>query len=156
MKCPFCGSHDTRVTDSRPIKDGSGIRRRRECPVCSERFTTYEHMEFETFTVVKKDGHREEFSRLKLFNGLRKACEKRSVSEETIEQTVDEIIAELQKRAEKEVPASAIGNLVLRHLHRIDHVAYIRFASVYKEFQSLGEFREALEGLEALEAKASK
>jgi transcriptional repressor NrdR len=147
MKCPFCHETDNRVIDSRLSKDSNMIRRRRECNSCSRRFTTYERVEEMMPLVVKKDGRRENYDRTKIINGLKRACEKRPVSIDTIEAVADRIERGLQERGEKEIPASVIGEALMRELHDIDQVAYVRFASVYRSFKDIGEFMAELEEL---------
>ena len=147
MKCPFCHELDNRVIDSRLSKDSGMVRRRRECSVCNRRFTTYERVEETTPMVVKKDGRRENYDRLKVVNGLKRACEKRPVSVDTIESIADRIERGLQERGEKEIPSSVIGESTMRELHDIDQVAYVRFASVYRSFKDIGEFMVELEEL---------
>ncbi len=147
MKCPFCRELDNRVIDSRLSKDGGMVRRRRKCSGCSRRFTTYERVEETTPMVVKKDGRRENYDRLKVVNGLKRACEKRPVSVDTIEAIAERIERGLQERGEKEIPSSAIGESTMRELHDIDQVAYVRFASVYRSFKDIGEFMVELEEL---------
>jgi len=147
MKCPYCRDLENRVIDSRLTKDGDTIRRRRECYHCKRRFTTYERIEEMLPMVVKKDGRRELFDRQKIIAGLKKACEKRPVSISAIEQTADRIEQALQERGEKEVPSSVIGEAVMRELHQLDKVAYVRFASVYRSFKDVGEFMRELEEL---------
>ena len=147
MKCPLCHETDNRVIDSRLSKDSNMIRRRRECNRCSRRFTTYERVEEMMPLVVKKDGRRENYDRTKIVNGLRRACEKRPVSIDTIEAVADRIERTLQERGEKEIPASVIGEALMRELHDIDQVAYVRFASVYRSFKDIGEFMAELEDL---------
>lgn len=147
MKCPFCRDRDNKVIDSRLSKEGDVIRRRRECLHCSRRFTTYERAEEALPLVVKKDGRREIFDRVKIVAGLKRACEKRPVSIEAIEGIVERIERGLQERGEKEVVSSVIGEAVMRELHGLDKVAYVRFASVYRSFQDIGEFMEELEQL---------
>jgi len=147
MKCPFCADLENRVIDSRLSKDGAVIRRRRECDRCQRRFTTYERVEEMLPLVVKKDGGREEFDRSKIISGLKKACEKRPVSITTIEQIADRIERGLQERGDKEVPSSVIGEAVMRELHKLDQVAYVRFASVYRSFKDAGEFMRELQDL---------
>ena len=147
MKCPFCRELDNRVIDSRLSKDGGMVRRRRKCSGCSRRFTTYERVEETTPMVVKKDGRRENYDRLKVINGLKRACEKRPVSVDTIEAIADRIERGLQERGEKEIPSSVIGESTMRELHDIDQVAYVRFASVYRTFKDIGEFMVELEEL---------
>ncbi|MFN8626342.1 MAG: transcriptional regulator NrdR [Candidatus Binatia bacterium] len=147
MKCPFCHDLENRVIDSRLGKDGDVIRRRRECGHCKRRFTTYERIEEMLPMVVKKDGRREVFDRQKIVSGLKKACEKRPVSIGAIEETADRIEQALQERGDKEVPSSGIGEAVMRELHTLDKVAYVRFASVYRSFKDVGEFMRELEEL---------
>jgi transcriptional repressor NrdR len=147
MKCPFCRDLENRVIDSRLTKDGDTIRRRRECLHCKRRFTTYERIEEMLPMVVKKDGRRELFDRQKIIAGLKKACEKRPVSISAIEQTADRIEQTLQEHGDKEVPSSVIGEAVMRELHQLDKVGYVRFASVYRSFKDVGEFMRELEEL---------
>jgi len=147
MKCPFCGYADSKVVDSRPDKGGSTIRRRRECESCGKRFTTHERVEETLPLVMKKDGRREPFDRLKVVAGIKKACEKRPVSVETIERFVDRLETRLQESSEREVPSTAIGELVMNELHEIDEVAYVRFASVYRSFKDINEFMAELQDL---------
>jgi len=147
MKCPFCQDLDNRVIDSRLTKDADVIRRRRECGKCSRRFTTYERVEEMLPMVVKKDGRREVFDRPKIIAGLKRACEKRPVSMSTIEELADRVERALQERTEKEVPSSAIGEMVMRELHKLDKVAYVRFASVYRSFKDVEEFMRELQQL---------
>jgi transcriptional repressor NrdR len=147
MKCPFCHETDNRVIDSRLSKDSNMIRRRRECNRCNRRFTTYERVEEMMPLVVKKDGRRENYDRAKILNGLKRACEKRPVSIDTIEAVADRIERNLQEGGEKEIPASVIGEALMRELHDIDQVAYVRFASVYRSFKDIGEFMAELEDL---------
>jgi transcriptional repressor NrdR len=147
VKCPFCRDLENKVIDSRLSKEGDVIRRRRECLQCTRRFTTYERAEEAFPLVVKKDGRRETFDRMKIVAGLKRACEKRPVSIEAIEAVVDRIERGLQERGEKEVPSSAIGEALMRELHGLDKVAYVRFASVYRSFEDIGEFMEELQAL---------
>jgi len=147
MKCPFCHTLEDRVLDSRATKDGGAIRRRRECEQCRRRFTTYERVEETLPMLVKKDGRREVFDRMKVISGLKKACEKRPVSVAAIEQVADRVEQALQERGEKEVPSSVVGETVMRELHKLDKVAYVRFASVYRSFKDVGEFMRELEEL---------
>lgn len=147
MKCPACRDLNNRVIDSRLGKDGDVIRRRRECEKCSRRFTTYERVEDYLPSVVKKDGRRETFDRLKVLAGLKKACEKRPISVETIEQTADAIERDLLETGDKEVPSSVVGEAIMTALHELDSVAYVRFASVYRSFQDIDEFVDELEDL---------
>lgn len=147
MKCPFCRESDNHVIDSRLGKGGEMIRRRRECVACARRFTTYERVEETMPVVVKKDGRREGFDRLKIINGLKRACEKRPVSMAAIEAITDRIERGIQERGEKELPGSIIGEAAMRELHDTDPVAYVRFASVYRSFKDLEEFMVELEEL---------
>lgn len=147
MKCPFCHETENRVIDSRLSKDGHMVRRRRECDKCTRRFTTYERVEEMMPLVVKKDGRREGYDRIKIVNGLKRACEKRPVSINTIEAITDRIERGLQERGDKEVPSSVIGEATMRELHDIDEVAYVRFASVYRSFKDITEFMVELEEL---------
>jgi len=153
MKCPFCGFSDTKVIDSRLGKEGNNIRRRRECTECERRFTTYERVEDTLPLVVKKDGRRESFDRMKVIAGMQRACEKRPVSISTIEKAVDRIELSLQESGEKEVDASRIGTAVMEALHAIDEVAYVRFASVYRQFKDINEFMSELKELLAQDEK---
>lgn len=147
MKCPFCSFPDSRVLDSRPTLDGTAIRRRRECPECGARFTTYERYELLPLIVVKKDGRRETFDRSKLLNGVLKACEKRPISYETLEKLVEEVELALQRQGTTEIPSKFIGELVMARLRQIDQVAYVRFASVYKDFREIDQFLEIVKEL---------
>ncbi len=147
MKCPYCSYAETKVTDKRDSDEVGITRRRRECLKCEKRFTTYERVENLDLVVVKKDGRREQFDRKKLLTGIHKACEKRPVSTEDIEKKVDEIEAEVRKLEGKEISSKEIGELVMRKLKGLDKVAYIRFASVYKEFDDLETFKKELEKL---------
>ena len=144
MKCPYCAADDDKVVDSRSMSDGLSIRRRRECLACGRRFSTYERVELTGFSVIKKDGRREAFDREKLRGGITKACEKRPIPTEEIEKCVSGVEAELWNYADREVPVSAIGELVMERLRRLDKVAYIRFASVYREFTDLKSFEKEL------------
>jgi transcriptional repressor NrdR len=147
MKCPFCSTDDTRVLDSRESAEGAVIRRRRECPQCKRRFTTFERVEQLTPLIGKKDGRREAFDRDKLVAGLKKACEKRPVSVEQIEALVTELEKGLQDVGEKEIPSSKIGEEVMRRLPQLDEVAYVRFASVYRSFRDIAEFMDELKDI---------
>jgi transcriptional repressor NrdR len=147
MKCPFCSSADNRVIDSRISKEGNAIRRRRECSECGKRFTTYEFVEEVLPMVVKKDGRREPFDRNKILIGIKKACEKRPISIDVIEETVDRIEQACQEYQAKEIPSTVIGEQVMSELHDLDEVAYVRFASVYRQFHDANEFLEELEDL---------
>lgn len=144
MKCPFCGFEESKVIDSRPTDEGERIRRRRECIKCTKRFTTYEIIESVPILVVKKDKSREAFDRMKLMNGMLRACEKRPVSMETIENAVSEIETTLQNSLDREVTSVRVGELVMDKLKAIDEVAYVRFASVYKQFKDINAFMEEL------------
>ncbi|NLO97797.1 MAG: transcriptional regulator NrdR [Peptococcaceae bacterium] len=147
MRCPFCQHEETKVLDSRQIEGGTAIRRRRECDVCNRRFTTYEKYEELQLMVVKKDGRREPFSRQKLLAGLVKACEKRPISTEQLENMVSEIERGLRDTNEREVPSKLIGEEVMNRLFTMDEIAYIRFASVYRQFKDIHKFMEELEEL---------
>ncbi|MEG1436080.1 MAG: transcriptional regulator NrdR [Oscillospiraceae bacterium] len=140
MKCPFCNYEESKVIDSRPTDEGERIRRRRDCIKCAKRFTTYEIIESVPLVVVKKDKSREVFDRLKLFNGMLRACEKRPVSIETIERAVDDIEISLQNSLDREVTSERIGELAMEKLKEIDEVAYVRFASVYRQFKDISTF----------------
>ena len=144
MKCPFCGFEESKVIDSRPTDEGERIRRRRECVKCGKRFTTYEVIETVPVIVVKKDKSRESFDRTKLFNGILRACEKRPVSIETIDNMVDSIEAALQNSLDREVTSVHIGEMVLDKLKETDEVAYVRFASVYRQFRDINTFMDEL------------
>ncbi len=147
MKCPFCAEVENKVIDSRLSNQGAVIRRRRECLGCQRRFTTYERVEEILPMVVKKDGRRESFDRQKVLEGLKLACQKRPVGADQLEAVVDGIERRLQEMGEKEVPSSVIGEAVMRELARLDEVAYVRFASVYRSFKDLGEFMSELKEL---------
>ena len=147
MKCPYCSYGESRVIDSRPTDEGERIRRRRECLKCGKRFTTYEVIETVPVVVVKKDRSRETFDRNKLLNGLLRACEKRPVSLDTLENVVDEMQNTLQNSLEREVPSSRIGEYAMDRLKDIDEVAYVRFASVYRQFKDVHSFMEELSRL---------
>jgi transcriptional repressor NrdR len=140
MRCPKCGGQDDKVIDSRASREGATIRRRRQCLACGFRFTTYEEVERAGLVVLKRDGRREEFSTEKLLSGIRKACQKRPISPKVIEDLVDEIVNEVTDKYDREVPGEAIGKLVMDGLRRIDEVAYVRFASVYRRFQEATDF----------------
>src|SRR3989338_4532369 len=147
MKCPFCGHIEDKVIDSRSSNEDKSVRRRRECIKCKKRFTTYEYIEEIPLMVIKKDGRREDFDRNKIISGIRKACEKRPVGMEKIEAVVDKVEKELQKSFDKEVKAQAVGELVMDHLHKLDEVAYVRFASVYRQFKDINHFMKELKDL---------
>jgi len=153
MKCPFCGHQEDKVVDSRASSDGVSIRRRRECLGCGKRFTTYEQIEEQSLMVIKKDGRREPFDRHKLLAGLVKACEKRPVSMDQLEGLVDELERELSQEFEREVSSREIGERVMRRLHALDPVAYVRFASVYREFKDVEQFMRELKDLLAFKTK---
>lgn len=144
MKCPYCGYEESKVTDSRPTDEGERIRRRRECVRCGKRFTTYEVIENLPLIVVKKDKSRQTYDRGKLLGGMLRACEKRPVSIETLERVADEIEAELQNSLEREVTSQHIGELTMEKLREIDEVAYVRFASVYRQFRDINTFMDEL------------
>ncbi len=147
MKCPFCGFEESKVIDSRPTDEGERIRRRRECLKCQKRFTTYEIIESVPILVVKKDKSRECFDRDKLMNGMLRACEKRPVSAEQLERVVSDIEVLLQNSLDREVTSMRIGELVMEHLKDIDQVAYVRFASVYRQFKDISTFMDELSKL---------
>ena len=147
MKCPYCGNSESKVVDSRPTEEAAAIRRRRECEKCSKRFTTYEKIEEMPLIIVKKDGRREIYERHKLLNGLLRACEKRPVSITQIEGIADEIEKELYNLMEKEIDSKKIGEMVMNRLKKIDDVAYVRFASVYRQFKDINTFLEELNKL---------
>lgn len=144
MKCPFCGYEESKVIDSRPTDEGEKIRRRRECIACAKRFTTYEIIETVPIVVVKKDKSRQAFDRVKLFNGMLRACEKRPVSIDQIEKVVTDIETELQNSLDREVTSVHIGELVMDKLKGLDEVAYVRFASVYRQFKDINTFMDEL------------
>jgi transcriptional repressor NrdR len=148
MRCPKCGRQDDKVIDSRASREGATIRRRRQCIECGYRFTTYEEIEREALVVLKRDGRREEFSREKLFAGIKKACQKRPVSPKIIEDLVDRIVDKIATDHEREVPGEVIGKLVMDGLRQIDDVAYVRFASVYRRFQEATDFVQEVRKLE--------
>lgn len=147
MKCPFCGFIDTRVVDSRLGREGNSIRRRRECIECVRRFTTYERVEEMLPLVIKKDGRREHFDRSKIIAGMQRACEKRPVSIATVEKTVDMLELRFQEAGEREIESSRIGEAVMAALREMDEVAYVRFASVYRQFKDINEFMSELKGI---------
>ena len=147
MKCPYCGNPDTRVIDSRPAEDGSSIRRRRSCDTCGKRFTTYEKVETIPLIVIKKDNNREQYDRGKIEKGILQACYKRPVPAEVIRKTVEQIETEIFNREEKEIPSKVIGEIVKHKLKDLDEVAYVRFASVYREFKDVNTFMEELSKL---------
>jgi transcriptional repressor NrdR len=147
MRCPYCTSIDNKVVDSRMGKEGDTIRRRRECLKCEGRFTTYERVEEVLPSVIKKDGRREPYDRMKILSGLTKACEKRPISVEVLEKCVDNIEKSMQEKGFKEIPSKAIGEEVMNQLHNLDEVAYVRFASVYRSFKDINEFMSELKDI---------
>ena len=149
MRCPKCGRLNDKVIDSRASREGATIRRRRECISCAHRFTTYEEIEREALMVLKRDGRREEFSRDKLFSGIKKACQKRPVAQNVIENLVEKIAETVNNKYESEVPSEFIGKLLMDGLREIDDVAYVRFASVYRRFQEATDFVHEVKKLEA-------
>ena len=140
MKCPFCGYKEDKVVDSRATQEESAIRRRRECLKCGKRFTTYEYIEEVSLMVIKKDGRREPFDRKKIISGLMKACEKRPISMERLEEIVTQVERTIQKKSDREVESNKVGELVMERLKDLDDVAYVRFASVYRQFKDVGQF----------------
>jgi len=147
MRCPFCNAKEDKVVDSRTTKDGKAIRRRRECLECGKRFTTYEHIEDIALMVVKKDGRREPFDSRKIKAGILKACEKRPIGMEQVDRLIDEVEHTLMGSMDREVSSEKVGALVMKKLRNLDDVAYVRFASVYKQFRDVNEFMEELRGL---------
>jgi len=151
MNCPYCGYHDSKVIDSRVVNEG--IRRRRQCLSCSSRFTTYERLQPASLFVIKKDQRREEFDRNKLLTGIRKACEKRPLPTGTVDKMVEDIEAEIYHLSRAEVPSAVIGDMVMERLKNLDYIAYIRFASVYREFADLTALKQEIDTLVSSEAK---
>ena len=147
MKCPFCGHNEDKVIDSREASAGDAIRRRRECLKCKRRYTTYERLEESPLLVVKRDGRREPFDRKKILSGVIKACEKRPVPLEQIENLINELEREISREFDREVPAVEIGERLMRRLHELDEVAYVRFASVYRSFKDINQFMKELRDL---------
>lgn len=147
MKCPFCGHKEDKVIDSRSSEEGRSIRRRRECLNCKRRFTTYENIEETSLMVIKKDGRREPFDRKKILAGIQKACEKRPISTQVLEELTDKVEYTLQSKFGKEVGTNQIGELLMELLHDLDEVAYVRFASVYRQFKDINQFMKELRGL---------
>jgi transcriptional repressor NrdR len=145
MRCPFCSYHDSRVVDSRSVEEGNSIRRRRECPKCGKRFTTYEKYEEAPLVVSKKDGRRELFDGKKLLAGLLKAFEKRPVSLEKVQEIADSVEREIRQRGESEIDSTIIGEIVMNHLEQTDQIAYVRFASVYRQFADVNNFMQELQ-----------
>jgi transcriptional repressor NrdR len=156
MKCPFCNHTNTRVTDSRDTDDGASIRRRRECLSCGKRFTTYETVERSLLRVIKKDGTRELYDRNKVRGGIVRACEKRNITSEQIEEMVNAVEHRVRNDAHQEVSTEDIGNFVMDELKKVDQVAYVRFASVYREFKDIGSFMDELKHLMKNNSEASK
>jgi transcriptional repressor NrdR len=149
MKCPFCGFEEDKVVDSRSSKEGQAVRRRRECLKCEKRFTTYEYVETVPLTIIKNDQRREPYDRQKLLSGIMSACKKRPVGMEQIDGIIDRIENDIQKLSKTEVPATDIGKLVMDELYKLDDVAYVRFASVYRKFKDKGEFVNEVKELDA-------
>ncbi len=147
MKCPHCAYKEDKVVDSRATQAGSAIRRRRECLKCGERFTTYEYIEDLSLMVIKKDGRREAFDRQKILAGVIKACEKRPISIERMEEIVSQVERVIQRKSDREVSSSRIGELIMEKLKSLDHVAYVRFASVYRQFKDVNQFIDELKGI---------
>lgn len=154
MRCPFCAAADTKVVDSRLVAEGDQVRRRRQCLSCRERFTTYETAELQLPRLIKRDGIREPFNEDKLRSGVQKALEKRPVSVEQVEASLNRIRRNLQASGEREVPSRVVGEAVMNELRRLDHVAFVRFASVYRDFQDLEEFRAEIDRLSSGEPAA--
>jgi len=159
MKCPFCGYKEDKVVDSRATAEESAVRRRRECLKCGKRFTTYEYVEEVSLMVIKKDSRREPFDRKKILAGIMKACEKRPISVEKMEEVATSIERAVQKKSDREVSSSRIGELIMEKLKILDDVAYVRFASVYRQFKDVSQFMEELKdilGKEKIKAKAKR
>jgi transcriptional repressor NrdR len=154
MKCPYCGDVENKVIDSRMTKEGNTVRRRRECLGCTRRFTTYERVEQLPLVLIKKDGRRETFDRNKVLVGMKKACQKRNISINTLEEFVDDLERELQEMGEKELPSSVVGERIMTKLHELDDVAYVRFASVYREFKDINDFMSELKELFESQSKS--
>ncbi len=155
MRCPACGFAEDKVIDSRSTKEGMVTRRRRECLKCGHRFTTYEYIEPAQLVVIKKDGRRQDFDRSRVLQGILKACEKRPIPRQRIEEVTDEIVNELHSEFRNEIPSSEIGERVMKHLRQLDEVAYVRFASVYRHFEDITEFMQELRNL-IKDAKAAR
>jgi len=147
MRCPHCGYREDKVVDSRATQEESAVRRRRECLKCGKRFTTYEYVEEVSLMVIKKDGRREPFDRKKMLSGMIKACEKRPIGTERMEEIATQVERAIQKKSDREVSSSKIGELVMEKLKQLDEVAYVRFASVYRQFKDVGQFMEELKGI---------
>lgn len=156
MRCPYCGYKEDKVVDSRATQEDSAIRRRRECLQCGKRFTTYEYIEELSVMVIKKDGRRQPFDRQKIMAGIVRACEKRPISVEKIEDTIAQVEHAIQKRGSREVESWRIGELLMDKLKKLDDVAYVRFASVYRQFRDVGQFMEELKGMLAKEKKPAR
>jgi transcriptional repressor NrdR len=156
MKCPFCGHEEDKVVDSRTSKEGRAVRRRRECLKCEKRFTTYEYVENVPLTIIKNDQRREPFDRQKLLSGIHSACKKRPISMKKIESIVDGIEEDLSRLSKTEIPSSDVGKLVMAQLAKLDEVAYVRFASVYRKFKDAGEFISEIEDLTARAGSSGK
>ena len=156
MKCPFCGCLDDKVLDSRAVKDGEAVRRRRECTACARRFTTFEQIEEVRVVVVKRDGRREPFDRNKILRGMTVACEKRPVSTDTLETITDHIERDVVDMNVSEIESSIVGEMVAEELRKVDQVAYVRFASVYRQFEDIGQFKEIVNGLGRRRARRKK
>ena len=156
MRCSHCGYKEDKVVDSRATQQGSAIRRRRECLKCGKRFTTYEYIEEVSLMAIKKDGRREPFDRKKILSGVMKACEKRPISMEKMEEIVIQVERAIQKKSDREVSSTRIGELVMEKLKVLDDVAYVRFASVYRQFKDVGQFMEELKGILSKEGQRRK
>jgi len=156
MKCPYCGHKEDKVVDSRSTQEESAIRRRRECLKCGKRFTTYEYIEEMSFMVVKKDNRRQAFDRKKVLSGIIRACEKRPVSIEKMEEIVTQVERAIQKKYDREVPSAKVGELVMEKLKSLDDVAYVRFASVYRQFKDVGQFMVELKGMLKTERRKNR
>lgn len=149
MNCPFCLAHETKVIDSRLVADGAQVRRRRECLACHERFTTFETAELVMPVVIKQDGRRESFNADNMRSGMLRALEKRPVSRDALEEAVVAMMQQIRRRGEREIESRLIGELVMEQLYRLDHVAYVRFASVYKRFKDVSEFRQTIDQIKS-------
>ena len=147
MKCPFCGLDTDKVVDSRSSKNGKSIRRRRECQNCNQRFTTYEYIEDVSLNVIKTNGSREPFDRMKLLKGITISCAKRPIPTDKLDEIVDQIVHDIEARGEREISSKTIGEMVMMHLKELDEVAYVRFASVYRKFKDKSEFMEELKNI---------
>lgn len=156
MRCPYCGHREDKVVDSRATQEEAAIRRRRECLKCGKRFTTYEYVEDVSLMVIKKDGRREPFDRKKILSGLIKACEKRPISLEQLEEVVTQIERSIQKKPDREVLSTRIGELIIERLKELDDVAYVRFASVYRQFKDVSQFMQELQGILGKEKQRKK